>query len=275
MKVSVFPNRRQGGRRGLTLMELVVVMTVLAALSAILIPMFPNLLRRAHKVTDATQSSEVAKAIQLYQGLYISYPGEWDLMTLATGTTAPTYLPTDGGNVYGAAAVIGNLTSDEVEALGRVGITKGHHFAATPGHPTMNPYAAIVTAPATLSATTPVFIIDPATTSGEVANEIKNIYLRDPTARFVLFGVGARSEMVGKVMQNAPTSVPQNKEFTPSTLYSRVGAIFQVAGVGITPGTTNTTKRARFVGTCALEDDELESTEKDLVGYYEISATGQ
>ena len=64
------------------------------------------------------------------QGLYISYPGEWDLMTVATGTTAPTFLPADDGNVYGAAAVIGNLTAAEVSALGRVGITKGHHFAA-------------------------------------------------------------------------------------------------------------------------------------------------
>lgn len=259
-------------RAGLTLMELVVVMAVLAAVAAILIPLFPNLLRRAHKVTDATQSSEVAKAVQLFQSLYVSYPDEWDYMTVSTGTTPPTFLPADGGNPFGGAAVIGNLTANEVAALGRVGIASGHHFNATigTGHPTLNPYSAAVTAPTVLSTTTPVFIIDPTTTSGEVPVEIKNIYLRDPTARFVVFGVGTRSTMVGKVMENAPTSVPQNKEFTPATLYSRVGVIFQVAGVGI-----NTTKRARFVGTAALEDDELESTEKDIVNYYDISKSGE
>src|SRR5262249_36083146 len=100
--------------------------------------------------------------------------------------------------------------------------------------------------------------------------EIANIIAGDATARFVVFGVGQRCSMVGTVIQNAPTSVPQNSGFTPATLYSRVGVVFQVAGVGI-----NTTERARFIASVALEDDELESTEKDIVGYYDVIASGQ
>ncbi len=252
-------------------MELVVVLAVLAALAAIAIPMFPNLLRRAHKASDATQTQEMAKLIQMYQGLYTSYPNEFDLLTASTGTTAPDFLPADGGNAFGAAAQIGNLTANEVAALGRVGITSGHHFLATkvgaPAdfHPTMNPYAALITAPTTLSTTSPVFIID-ATTTGAFPVELKNILARDPTARFVVFGVGARSSMLGTVLQNAPTSVPQNKNFTPDTLYSRVGAVFMVAGIEV-----SRTERARFVAAVALEDDELESTERDIVGYYGVA----
>lgn len=255
-------------RRGLTLMELVVVLAVLAALAAILIPLFPNLLRRAHKVTDATQSSEVAKCVQLYQALYTSYPDQFDSMVDAGGA-APAYIPADGGTPFAGAAVPGPLTANEVAALGRVGITSVHNFATTlgsGGHPTMNPYGAAVNAPTPLTPSTNVFIIDPATTSGEIPVEIQNIIARDGTARFVVFGVGPRSTMVGKVMQNAPTSVPQNASFTPATLYSRVGVVFQVSGLEM-----NVTQRARFIGAVALEDDELESTEKDMVGYYDVA----
>lgn len=262
-------------RPGLTLMELVVVLTILIALAAIVVPLFPNLLRRAHKATDATQTSEVTKAVQMYWAVNVGYPSEWDLMTVSTGTTAPDFLPADGGVPFGGAAKIGNLTANEVAALSRIGVTSGHHFAATsPGHPTMNPYASASLTPTALSTSTPVFLIDPATTSGEVPTEIKNIYTNDPTARFVVFGIGPRSQMVGTVMQSAPTSVPQNKDFTPANTYSRVGVIFQVEGVGIAAATGGT-KRARFLGAIALEDDELESTEKDLVNFYDIAKTGQ
>jgi len=266
-------------RRGLTLMELVVVLTILTALAAIMVPLFPNLLRRAHKATDATQTSEVAKAVQLYHALNLGYPDEFDLMTVSSGTTPPDFLPADGGKPFGGGAQIGNLTADEVAALGRVGIKSGHHFAATittagPGtHPTTDPYSAVVTLPTPLSTSSPVFIIDVNTTGGYPV-EIRNILARDTTARFAVFGVGTRSRMVGTVIQNAPISVPQNKEFTPSTLYSRVGVIFQISGAGITTGTSKT-DRARFLAAAALEDDEIESTEKDTAGYYEITKSAQ
>lgn len=262
-------------RKGLTLMELVVVLTILVGLAAILVPLFPNLLRRTHKATDATQTAEVAKAVQLYQATYSSYPNEWDLMTDTTGA-APAYIPNDGGTPFGGGAVVGTLTTDEAKALARVGITSGHQFATTPNHPTLDPYANPITPPTTLAGGTSVFIIQaptPTTAPANVPNEIKNIILRDPTARFVVFGVGARSSMVGRVIQNAPTSVPQNNNFTPATLYSRVGVIFQVSGVGIS--TSGGTERARLICACALEDDELESTEKDIVNYYDIAQTGQ
>lgn len=251
-------------------MELVVVLTVLAAVAAIVLPLLPNLLRRAHKVTDATQSSEIAKAVQLYQGVYLGYPNEFDLMTVSTGTTPPTYLPIDG-TPFGGAAVIGNLTADEVAALRRVGITSGHHFVASnPAHPTLDPYSAVVTAPSSLSVTSPVFLISSTSAVGSIPVELQNIIARDATARFVVFGIGSRCTMVGKVLHNAPTSVPQKGNFTPANTYSRMGVVFQVSGLGL-----ETTERARFVGSVALEDDEIESTEKDLIGYYDIANSGE
>lgn len=266
-------SRSRVSRPGLTLMELVVVMTILAALAMIAVAMFPNLLRRSHKVVDASNSSEVAKIVQLHQAMYLDYPDQLDLMTASTGVTAPDFLPKDGGVAFGGGAQIGNLTANEVAALGRVGIKTGHHFVATaPGHPTMNPYSGLVTAPTPLATTTPVFIIDATTPAGVYPQEIANVIARDATARFVVFGFGARNTCVGTLVQNAPTNAPQNAELTPSTHYVRVGVIFQVEGVGIAAAAGGT-KRARFIGACALEDDELESTEKDLVGYYDVLKT--
>jgi hypothetical protein len=106
-------------------------------------------------------------------------------------------------------------------------------------------------------------IDDPTTGNPRFLAELR----KDTTARFVVFGVGPKCAMVGRNIQDAPTSVPQKSDFTPDNTYSRVGVIFQVAGKAVDAGDG----RALFVSSCALEDDELESTEKDIIGYYQVA----
>lgn len=276
--------RRIGNRCGLTLMELVVVLAVLAAVAAILVPLLPNLLRRAHKATDATQTSEVTKAMQTYQASYMSYPDNFDLLTDGTSTTFPTYLPADDGT-FGGFVMATTLSDEERAALGRVGIQYVQPLASTTSgpkfHPTMNPYPnsndTVVTGTSNpvlnnqkdITASTNAnltFAVITTTAFQKNPSFLQSARAADPTARFVVFGLGARSSAVGTVMQDAPTSVPQNKTLTPDTLYSRVGLVFKVSGVEVAR-----TERARFIGAVALEDDELESTEKDVVGYYQAS----
>ena len=259
-------------RSGLTLIELVVVMTVLAALAAIVIPMFPNLLRRAHKVSDATNTSELAKAIQTHQAMFLSYPDQYDLLT--DGSAFPAYLPGGSAAAFGNFVKLDTLSADEIAALGRVGVTfvqKLSKDATGPGfHPTMNPYAGdYKTAQVDLAkdGTTIQFArIDLAAAQAANPAFLQTISANDPTAKFIVLGVGPRCTMVGQTMQEAPTSVPQDKGFTPDTTYSRVGVIFMVSGKEV-----SRTERARFIAACALEDDELELTEKDLVGYYGVA----
>jgi prepilin-type N-terminal cleavage/methylation domain-containing protein len=269
-------------RRALTLMELVVVLAVLAAVAAIVAPLLPNLLRRAHKATDATQTSEVSKAVQTYQAAYMSYPDNFDLLTAGTAATFPSYLPAeDPGLPFGGFVQASQLTTTEVGALTNVGIryvqplatsTSGANF-----HPTMNPYAEaaaganpVISNQIDLQAsgaenTYFAVITSTAFTSNPKFLQAHRGY--DPNARYVVFGLGARSSMIGSIIQDAPTSVPQNKTFTPDTLYSRVGLLFKVSGAEV----NNSDNRARFIGAIALEDDELETTEKDLVGYYQVA----
>lgn len=259
---------------GLTLMELVVVMAVLAAVAAIIVPLLPNLLRRAHKATDATQTSELAKAVQMYQAAYFTYPKDFDMLTAGgTTTTFPAYLPADGAT-FGGFAVPTTLTQTESEALDRVGITTVQRLAAdaTPSgfHPTLNPYPATTLATNRVTVkgnTSDMFaVIDPSTNTNLPAAFLATQRAADPTARYVVFGVGPRTSMIGTVIQDAPTSVPQKSGFTPANTYSRVGVIFKVSGKEVT-----STERARFIGAVALEDDELEATDKDIIGYYDVS----
>lgn len=260
-------------KRGLTLLELIVVLAILAAVAAIVVPLLPNLLRRAHKSVDATQSSELAKSIQMYHALYNGYPDNFDALVDSAGVF-PNYIPNDDapGTPFGGFVTATALTEAEQKALGRVGITRVQLFSTTLGsgqHPTMNPYAGAITGTAindgnaqstqlfcTLNKTA-IATANPSFLQAEFAS--------DPTARYVVFGVGPRCTMVNKVIQDAPTSVPQNAGLTPDRFYCRVGAIFKVSGTEV-----SRTDRARFIGCVAMEDDELETTEKDIVGYYEV-----
>jgi hypothetical protein len=255
----------------------VVVLTILAAVAGILAPLLPNLLRRAHKATDATQSGELSKTVQMYQASYVSYPDNFDLLT--DGTNFPTYLPNDGSvaSTFGGFVEAKSLTAAERAALNRVGVTfvqplSGTSVGVSNFHPTMHPYpnttlvANQVSVVSTSAATMNFAVIDPTTNTNLPTQFLEAVRASDPTARYVVFGVGPRSAMVGTVMQDAPMSTPQKKTLTPDTNYCRVGVIFKVSGVEV-----ERSERARFIAAVALEDDELESTEKDIVGYYEVA----
>ena len=55
-------------RRGLTLMELVVVLVILIAVASILLPMLPMLLTKTHDAVTTTNIGEVDKSISGYLG---------------------------------------------------------------------------------------------------------------------------------------------------------------------------------------------------------------
>jgi Tfp pilus assembly protein FimT len=269
-------------------MELVVVMAVLAALAAILVPMFPNLLRRAHKVTDTTQTSEVNKALQLYQASFVSYPYDFDMLT--DGSAFPVYAPgaSSTAGAFGGFPIASTLTDPELEALAKVGISSVQKLASATTSsdlatlmsngsfaPTMYPYSGTVTNSRVTIAdgVASKFAYISATQLATIQTTTNSAFLQtqyaaDPTATYVVFGVGARTSMVGQTIQDAPTSVPQEAGFTPANTYCRVGVIFKVSGNEV----ANADNRARFVAAVALEDDELESTEKDLIGYYQVSS---
>lgn len=266
--------RPLAAQRGLTLIELVVVLAVLAAVAAIVAPLMPNILRRAHKSTEATQTVEVAKAVQMYQGLYMGYPDNFDLLTDGTSTSFPSYMPSEDGSTFGGYATVTTLTDSEVSALNKAGIANVQLMGTTSSpsfHPTLHPYTTLTNSPFTFGTSTTFAVITPTILQSH-PQFLASAYSLDPTARYVVLGVGTRNAMVGTVLQDAPTIVPGGKSLTPANSYTRVGVIFKVSGNEIDgTGSIGGTGRARFIGAVVLEDDALETTEEGIVGYYELA----
>ena len=88
------------GLRGLTLLELVVVMTILIALAGILVALFPGFLRLAHTSTGATNLSDLNRVFHTYNQVNRGWPNGLD--NLHDGTNLYSRLPGDptSGNYY-------------------------------------------------------------------------------------------------------------------------------------------------------------------------------
>ncbi|MCE0498545.1 MAG: hypothetical protein LV481_11425, partial [Methylacidiphilales bacterium] len=72
------PTTKRITRPALTLMELLVVMTILIALAGIVVPMLPNLLTKAHDSTVTTNISELQKMISGFFASNLAYPDQFD-----------------------------------------------------------------------------------------------------------------------------------------------------------------------------------------------------
>ena len=217
-------------RRGLTLIELIVVLLILVALAGILVPMLPGMLTRAHTSSGATNTSEINKFIQTYEQLYFAYPNNFDALGDATTATVPDYIPN------AANYTLGNLTAAELAALNNAGITTVAPMYATSAaltaaggdaSPTFNPYSSLV--PVTLATGSQVLIM----TGAQLAQYgILPAATTNAADRFVLFGVGKANTMIGKVMSDAPLHFGDGSATNPTTFYCRFAAIFRISQGG-------------------------------------------
>jgi prepilin-type N-terminal cleavage/methylation domain-containing protein len=237
----------KAARRGLTLLELVVVMVILAALAGILVPLMPSLARKAHTSSGATNLGEIAKAVQLYATQHgDSYPNRLDSIT--TGSGAATYIPTSSGAASAEAPttplVIDSLSQPEVDALRDTGIT---HLApmiekptTEPGSwsPTFYPYGASSSVTPTFSAINTsgkIAMLNPAVAAAKLG--------RPSTGRYAVFGLGKFATVVGEGMNEAPVWYSPVEGNDPASKYCRFGLVFQVSDSAET-----SFSRAKLVG---------------------------
>lgn len=245
-------------RRGLTLMELVVVMLILAAIAGIVLPLLPNMITRAHTSTSATNLSELAKAIQTHQATYNAYPSKLDSLMTDSSTLAG-YVP---------AAASGELTTlalddDTYEALEHAGIEQVANLVVSSTgdwSPTFYPYGTNANLDATY--TTLTSGINVASITGTAAvREFSTPF----NASYAVFGLGSRSTMQGKTMAEAPVHYSDHADEAPNAAYARYGIVFQLTG-----GTTGTQplERARLIGICAFHEDGIVGLNKHLAEYW-------
>lgn len=236
--------RRLPTRRGLTLMELIVVIAILVALAAILIPLFPGLIGRAETSGRATNHQEIMKAIQTFQASYTRYPEDWDALTDGSATPIPWLSGTGGANIGLSGSTpslaMTQLTGPQTNALRASGITRLQLFATTAPAGTsltFNPYAD----PSARDSATGALVL--------AANSTPNVVALTPLGQFqlgltdnvttsngtyVVFGFGKRATIIGNGVAEAPVNFFDNAGLSPDTRYSRYGVVFQVSGKPLT-----------------------------------------
>jgi Tfp pilus assembly protein PilE len=241
-------------RRGLTLLELVVVLTILIALAGILVPLLPGMLRRAHTSTGATNMGEIVKIMETVNLVDRGYPDGYDSLMDDNGLyeLLPGYDATGGGTACGTELVTTTLDGDEQVLLAEAGVTILYGMDEGTDNATFEPYSS--TDDITIDDSGSGSDVTVAALSAAAALRLFN----DNTAdRYVVFGLGAQSTIVGREgIANAPVHFGAG-EAGPEDEYSRFGVVFDV-----------TADPAEFVGAVAFHGNGLGTIDEAVSGWY-------
>lgn len=294
--ISLEESRSGVGRRGLTLIELIVVMVILIALAGLLVPMLPSMLTRAHTSSSATNMGECTRAITDYQSLYSAYPNNWD--ALGDGTTMINYLAGGAAMPPGTASgsttgTQGNgelqpltLTPAEASALTGVGITLLQPMATTPTgavasgtfDPSFNYYSTPIATSGQIAVATGTVLagLDPAGSGSSSTTYARCVaWNLDLTGRYVALGIGARVSMVGSTIQTPPLHFGDQPVLNPEYGYMRFIAIFKVStGNGTAGGPSPSFTQAQLVGVGEVEDTGIGGIQDHLQTWYQLTTGG-
>lgn len=266
--MSKLPSLRPTGpfRRGLTLIELIVVMVILVAIAGILLPSLSGMLTRAHTSTSATNLGEIAKAIQTYEAQNLGYPNNLDsLVTNLTTGTLSTNIATGGTDLTTVTLSASNGTLGALNSAGITSVSMMSDSGAATGpyqwSPTYFPYAAPI-APATMP-------LQVALADGNIVAGLNGVaaareFGAPATASYVLFGVGKYSSL-SRVMLEAPVHFDDDPSRTPSLAYARYVAVFQ-----ITDASGNGLDRAKLVGVVGIHADQVSGVGDHLAEYWNV-----
>jgi prepilin-type N-terminal cleavage/methylation domain-containing protein len=253
--LNVLQRTRKQAARGLTLIELVVVLAILVALVGLVLAFFPGLLGRASKSTSASSLQDVARAVQINFSTSLSYGSGYDSLLNVGGAALFT------GLNAGSAGDLTRATLDgpDSAALASLGITTIYHLTLNPGgavDATFNVTATGTQIPVTASV--PVATL----TDTAVQAAVRGNYAVQGTPVYVVLGVNKAASIVGgnSILQDAPVRAGANANENPTTSYQRYGLVFLIDGVA--------TRTARFLGAVAFASTGLATAEGNLQEYY-------
>lgn len=254
-------------RRGLTLLELVVVMVILVALAGILVPMLPGMLGKAHTSSHVTNVNELNKVWELYNAepKNHGYPNNLDSLINTEGELYKKLGAPSTGSPYFKATLsaLATAVGDGVNAenlrerLEEAGITHLYVMDDNAKNATFEPYVTSgdppTVSPAEITASTTLCGVLPAEVNSKLNGPADGVY--------VIFGIGSRCTAVGRGgMTTAPVHFSEHggDAGNPTNVYSRFGVIFNVKA-----------DPAMFVGVVALHGDGISGAEAGIREYYE------
>ncbi|MEM9827982.1 MAG: type II secretion system protein [Planctomycetota bacterium] len=259
-------------RAGLTLIELIVVLTILVALGGLIVPILPGLLAKTHQAKCATTIPEVNKLwIQSFTG-DLTYPDVYDSLLGAGGTALAATLP--GAPDVGGQLTTGTLNAAEITALNAIGVTSVVHLddASTgPGLDNATVNAALLGTPIDPLAdgdTVAMLAYTPSTPPvvGDATASMLSLGIRPQQypadAKFLVFGIGQNCTGVGAggQMIEAPIHFGGEEVMNPAQFYQRYCVIFMVSA---------SDQHAEFVCACSIHPDGFDGAEAHVRDYYD------
>lgn len=254
--------KERGNARGFTLVELVIVLAVLAALAGILLPQFSGIVNRTHTAVSSTNISELGKAFALYNVKTLKgYPDQYDSLIDVTAGAAPTVngistLPFDA-SASNTDIAIKALDAGQLKSLNQDGIRNICPMNATlaPGNS------------ATFDAAGDPIPIDTTQKYVFLTNaKVKAAFGIDGVLQneeYVCFGVGSQCTAIGTVMQEAPLHFDQTD---PAVTYERFVVVYAVPAMRTAATKAFNARLVGFLGT------ELNSLGNEINEYYSKSS---
>lgn len=237
-------------RKGMTLMELIVVLSILALLAAIAIPKLVDVYERSRSGTQAYSLADVTRQVETFFGMNKKYPDGWDTLTV------------DGGAIYSKLApelkspktllTTVTITPDQVTSLNSAGIqhvflhdvsvadpsgsgVDRRHLGTGTGHDgTANINTLVAIDKSTGSDGLNLLLNDFGLNPNKSITDTAMTRINNNT--YVVLGLGPKCTLVQSQIQEAPLL----EHSTSAANYSRALAVFEVPNTG--------TVKAKLVG---------------------------
>ncbi len=244
---------------GLSLLELLVVLTILIALGGIVVSTLPGMLRRTQVATAAANVPEIDATIRRTAMLNQGQIGN-RFDALITGSTGldgelPSYV--GGGDTFETSS----LSASELVALREIGITELVPATSETENATFGSHDQL---PVALTNDSKVCVINPA-----IAQQLlQSDWNLEPAAgaSFVVVGLGEQCTLVGAGAKAAFTDPPvhfsDDRLQSPENMYSRYLLI-----VELLPKSESQTV-ARFIGSAIPGKNGIHSVSRELEEYY-------
>ena len=243
--------------KGLTLIELVVVLAILVALVGLVVSLFPGLVARASRSTTAATLRDIARTVQIHYTTTLNYGSGYDSLVSTNGTALYSSIP---ANSLGQLT-LNPLSTGDSAALSTLGISYVYHVAAASGDATFN--VTQTANPVTVQNGAPVAVLASGAGTQALRDALTGNYVSSGgSLTYVVLGLNKGATLVGpnSVFQDAPVRTGSSAGENPTSTYQRYGLVFLIDG---TP-----TRTARFLGAVAFTASGIQTAEGNLQGYY-------
>jgi len=266
---------------GMTLIELTVVLLVLVGLAGLMIPYVSGFVGKTHDATGSGNIQALSNAIVRYETEKGRYPKGMDSLINGSSNGLIDYTMADvmmgatiadyGFTALDLSAVVATTQSASAAVCGsllKAGIDKTAAMldsSVADFNATFNNASGTMTIGNAMDNTCAGYVVEVDSAKVEAA-------LGRPvnaSRKYIAFGIGQKSELVGKTMNEAPVHFAKNADMNASMAYNRFIAIFEVDAVAT--HTPKTATRATYFGT-VMAMNKLVGLQTELGNYYADSA---